>query len=64
MKTSNLDKHNVQNCLLRLRSILECIEMEGESFVTEKVSTDVDEALETIRKEFLKISKGKPNDNI
>ncbi len=57
-----MDNHKVHNCLTRLRSILECIEQEGEAFVTVEVSSDIDDAIETIKSEFSKVSGGNCNE--
>lgn len=64
MSPTKLDKHKVHNCLTRLRSILECIEKEGKAFVTVKVSSDIDEAIETIKAEFSKVTGEEYNETI
>lgn len=55
MSKTSIDKHKLHNNLTRLRSILECIEKDGDEFVTQEVSNDISEAIDLINSEFEKV---------
>jgi len=54
-----LNLHKVENYLIRLGAITECVEMNGDEFMTEEVHKDVNAALDFIKTEFEKISQRK-----
>ena len=53
------DSHKVNNLLLRLRSIVECISSQGDKFLDDDVFNDAVTALENIKKELNTIRKAK-----
>lgn len=55
MSKTKIDKHKLHNNLTRLRSILECIEIEGDEFVNQEVSNDIIESINFITSEFEKV---------
>lgn len=57
MSATTLNKHKMHNYLTRLRSILDCIENEGDEFVNKEVSSDIIEALEFLDSEFRKVTE-------
>lgn len=59
MSKSTLNTHKIENFLIRLNSIMECIETQGDEFVTEEVKRDAIEAVDFIKNEFLKASQEK-----
>lgn len=52
MINSRLDLHKIENCLIRIGAIAECVEMNGEGFITDEVRKDVNAALDFIKSEF------------
>lgn len=59
----NFNSHKVSNLLLRLRSIVDCIESKGNQFLDDKVFNDAVSALENIKKEFQLIREDKNEDS-
>ncbi len=59
MSNTILNLHKVENYLIRLGAITECVEMNGDEFITEEVHKDVNSALDFIKTEFEKISQRK-----
>ena len=59
MSNTILNLHKVENYLIRLGAITECVEMNGDEFMTEEVHKDVNAALDFIKTEFEKISQRK-----
>lgn len=57
MSNTTLDLHKIENYLIRLGAITECIEMNGDEFITEEVHKDVNAALDFIKSEFEKRSQ-------
>lgn len=62
MSHSVLDLHKIENYLIRLGAIAECIEMNGDDFITDEVRKDVNIALDFIKTEFGKTSQGNLNE--
>jgi hypothetical protein len=58
LSDSTLDLHKIENYLLRLGAIAECIEMNGDNFITDEVRKDVNIALDFIKTEFGKTGLG------
>jgi hypothetical protein len=52
------DLHKIENYLIRLGAIAECIEMNGDDFITDEVRKDVNIALDFIKTEFEKTGQG------
>lgn len=63
MNDTKLNLHKIHNYLLRLKSITDCIESDGEGFVTEEVGQDIEEALDYLATEFRKVSQEMANEN-
>lgn len=63
MKKVILDTHKIHNVLTRLRSIVECVEQEGEGFITSEVTKDIEESIAIIDLEFKKIAKETKDEN-
>lgn len=64
MSKTLLDLHEIHNCLIRLKSIAECIESEGDSFMTEDVIQDMNSTLDYLKTEFRKVSQGKTHEEL
>jgi hypothetical protein len=58
LSNTNIDLHKIENYLIRLGAIAECIEMNGEGFITDEVRKDVNVALDFIKTEFGKKAQG------
>lgn len=56
------NSHKASNLINRLRSIVDCIESEGDQFLDDQVYNDVVLALENIKKEFQLMREGE-NEN-
>lgn len=63
MKKAIVDTHKIHNVLTRLRSIVECVEQEGEGFVTAQVTRDIEESIAIINFEFKKIVEETEDEN-
>ncbi len=57
MSHSTLDLHKIENFLIRLGAIAECIETNGDDFITDEVRKDVNVALDFIKTEFGKTAQ-------
>lgn len=62
MSNSALDLHKIENYLIRLGAIAECVEVNGDDFLTDEVRRDVNIALDFIKTEFGKMAQGKTNE--
>ncbi len=63
MKNISLNSHGIYNALIRLRSITECITMEGIEFADDEVKQDIKNTLDGLRAEFQILDKETENES-